>query len=100
VLTPVAELVPVQLAGSKVARATLHNIEEIARKDLRVGDFVYVEKAGDVIPAVVGVNLERRPGAAQRYEFPIACPACYAPLARSGAEGRACVVPNQACPPR
>ena len=60
VLTPVAELEPVLLAGSTVARATLHNKDEIARKDIRVGDYVFVEKAGEVIPAVVGVNAARR----------------------------------------
>src|SRR5262249_13565541 len=60
VLTPVAELAPVQLAGSTVSRATLHNRDELARKDIRVGDFVFVEKAGEVIPAVIGVNLAKR----------------------------------------
>ena len=56
VLTPVAELAPVRLAGSTIARATLHNREEITRSDLRVGDYVYVEKAGEIIPVIVGVN--------------------------------------------
>lgn len=76
VLTPVAELEPVVLAGSKVARATLHNRDEIARRDLRVGDFVYVEKAGEIIPALVGVNLGRRPAEAVPFVFPTVCPAC------------------------
>jgi DNA ligase (NAD+) len=97
VLTPVAELVPVELAGSKVARATLHNREEIARKDIRVGDFVYVEKAGEVIPAIAGVNLARRSETSRPFEFPIACPECYAPLARSEVEV-AVRCPNHACP--
>jgi DNA ligase (NAD+) len=97
VLTPVAELVPVELSGSTVARATLHNADEIARKDIRVGDFVYLEKAGEVIPAVLGVNLSRRPAEAQPYRFPIACPVCYAPLARG--EGEVAVrCPSHACP--
>ena len=97
VLTPVAELVPVQIAGSKVARATLHNRDEIARKDIRVGDFVYLEKAGEVIPAVVGVNLQRRPATAQPFQFPIACPECYTGLTRG--EGEVAVrCPNQLCP--
>jgi DNA ligase (NAD+) len=76
VLTPVAELEPVQLAGSTVARATLHNRDEIARKDIRVGDYVYVEKAGEVIPAVVEVNLVRRTPACVPFVFPEKCPAC------------------------
>jgi DNA ligase (NAD+) len=76
VLTPVAELEPVQLAGSTVSRATLHNRDEIIRKDIRVGDFVQVEKAGEVIPAVVGVNLARRPPDCVAYVFPGQCPVC------------------------
>ncbi len=76
VLTPVAELEPVQLAGSTVARATLHNRDEIARKDIRVGDYVYVEKAGEVIPAVVGVDTVRRTPACVPFVFPEQCPAC------------------------
>jgi DNA ligase (NAD+) len=97
VLTPVAELVPVQLAGSKVARATLHNREEIARKDIRVGDFVYVEKAGEVIPAIAGVNLARRGPEAAPFQFPVACPECYAPLVRSEIDV-AVRCPNHSCP--
>lgn len=80
VLTPVAELAPVELAGSTIRRATLHNRDEIARRDIRVGDYVLLEKAGDVIPAVVGVNLERRPAVARPYAFPDTCPSCNAPL--------------------
>jgi DNA ligase (NAD+) len=97
VLTPVAELIPVELAGSKIARATLHNGEEIARKDIRVGDFVYIEKAGDVIPAIVGVNLERRSDEVVPYQFPIGCPECYAPLVRAEKEV-AIRCPNHECP--
>jgi DNA ligase (NAD+) len=76
VLTPVAELDPVQLAGTTVARATLHNRDEISRKDIRVGDFVFVEKAGEIIPAVIGVNLARRTPACAPYVFPEVCPIC------------------------
>jgi DNA ligase (NAD+) len=76
VLTPVAELAPVQLAGSTIARATLHNREEITRSDLRVGDYVYVEKAGEIIPAIVGVNTARRTPAITPFVFPTHCPAC------------------------
>ena len=97
VLTPVAELEPVVLAGSKVARATLHNRDEIARRDLRVGDFVYVEKAGEIIPALVGVNLARRPAEAVPFVFPTVCPACRtAVVQRAGEVAVRC--PGAACP--
>jgi DNA ligase (NAD+) len=76
VLTPVADLEPVFLAGTTVARATLHNKDEIARKDIRLGDYVYVEKAGEIIPAVVGVNTARRPKDSAPYVFPAKCPVC------------------------
>ncbi len=76
VLTPVAELEPVQLAGTTVARATLHNRDEIARKDIRVGDAVYVEKAGEIIPAVIGVNAAKRTPECVPYVFPEKCPVC------------------------
>ena len=75
-LTPVAELDPVQIAGSRVARATLHNEEEIARKDIRIGDWVLVEKAGEVIPAVVGVDLKARTGKEKKFKMPENCPSC------------------------
>jgi DNA ligase (NAD+) len=97
VLTPVAELEPVLLAGTTVARATLHNRDEIARKDVRVGDTVYVEKAGEVIPAVIGVNLERRPPDCAPYVFPDRCPACGTPVIQ--AEGEVALrCPNYECP--
>ena len=76
VLTPVAELEPVVLAGTTVSRATLHNRDEIARKDIRVGDYVFVEKAGEIIPAVVGVNTARRTPECAAYVFPAKCPVC------------------------
>ena len=75
-LTPVAELEPVPIAGSRVARATLHNEEEIARKDIRVGDWVFVEKAGEVIPAVVGVDTKARTGQEKKFKMPEKCPSC------------------------
>ena len=76
VLTPVAELVPVELAGSTVSRATLHNFSELARKDIRVGDTVVVEKAGEVIPAVVEICLSLRPPDTLPYQPPTRCPIC------------------------
>jgi len=76
VLTPVAEFTPVLLAGTVVRRATLHNLEDLARKDVRVGDTVAVEKAGDVIPKVTRVLLEKRPKGAKPFTMPGRCPAC------------------------
>ncbi len=76
VLTPVAELEPVDLAGSVIRRATLHNEDEIRRKDIRVGDTVVIEKAGEVIPAVVRVVTEKRSGAEPEFQMPDQCPAC------------------------
>ncbi|MGH7994924.1 MAG: NAD-dependent DNA ligase LigA [Opitutaceae bacterium] len=97
VLTPVAELDPVELAGTTVSRATLHNRDEIARKDVRAGDFVYVEKAGEVIPAVVGVNRDRRPPECRPFEFPGTCPACGTTVVQR--EGEVAVrCPNYDCP--
>jgi len=86
VLTPVAELDPVLLAGSEIARATLHNADEIARKDIRIGDRVWVVKAGDVIPAVESVLMEKRDGSETVFAMPDACPVCGGPVARLGDE--------------
>jgi len=80
VITPVAELEPVQLSGTTVSRATLHNFEEISRKDIRVGDWVTVEKAGEIIPAVISVNLKRRPKNSKPIPIPTQCPVCQGPL--------------------
>jgi DNA ligase (NAD+) len=97
VLTPVAELEPVVLAGSTVARATLHNRDEIARKDIRVGDFVFVEKAGEVIPAVVAVDLSRRTPDCVPYKFPTHCPSCGTAVVQ--VEGEVALrCPNYECP--
>lgn len=75
-LTPVAELEPVFLAGSTISRATLHNIDEIKRKDIREGDWVVIEKGGDVIPKVVSVDLARRPENSEETKLPSKCPVC------------------------
>jgi DNA ligase (NAD+) len=76
VLTPVAALEPVTVSGSRVSRATLHNQEEIERKDIRIGDTVLLEKAGEVIPAVVGVRTELRSGKEKKFRMPTTCPEC------------------------
>ena len=102
-LTPVAELEPVFVAGSTVSRATLHNEEELHRKDIRVGDTVIIEKAGEVIPAVVRVVLELRPAGAQEFVFPKTCPECGSKVdksLRTGEEAAGVVVrcANPDCP--
>ena len=76
VLTPVAALEPVTVSGSTVARATLHNAEEIQRKDIRIGDIVVIEKAGEVIPAVVSVRADLRSGSEREFQMPTNCPEC------------------------
>ncbi len=98
VVTPVAELEPVFVAGTTVQRATLHNYEDLARKDVRVGDTVYLEKGGDIIPKVVGVNLQQRPASASApFAVPQECPICGTGLVRGEDEvAWRCV--NLACP--
>lgn len=86
VLTPVAEFDPVLVAGSTIARATLHNIDEIRRKNVRVGDTIVVHKAGDVIPEVVGPVMELRPEGAAEFHMPATCPSCGSPVIREEGE--------------
>ena len=86
VLTPVAEFDPVEVAGSVIARATLHNEDEARRKDVRVGDTVVVHKAGDVIPEVVGPVLSLRPEGALPFSMPARCPSCGSPVVREEGE--------------
>ncbi len=97
VLTPVAELEPVQVGGSTIARATLHNADEIVRRDLRVGDYVFLERAGEVVPRIVGLDLARRAAEVTPFVFPQHCPVCEADIEElKGAAARRC--PNLACP--
>ncbi|WP_435890051.1 NAD-dependent DNA ligase LigA [Collinsella tanakaei] len=86
VLTPVAEFDPVTVAGSTIARATLHNEDEVHRKDVREGDTIVVHKAGDVIPEVVGPVLDKRPEGAVEWHMPATCPACGAPVVHEDGE--------------
>ncbi len=97
-ITPVAELEPIKrLSGTEVHRATLHNENYIVSKDIRIGDTVLVEKAGEIIPAVLGVVLEKRSPDAQAFVFPTHCPECGAQLRKLGEISRC---PNMACPPQ
>ena len=75
-LTPNAVLEPVQLAGTTVSRATLHNIDIIRKRDIRIGDTVVVRKAGDIIPEIIGSIADRRDGSEQIFQFPEVCPSC------------------------
>ena len=96
-LTPVAELEPVLLAGSTISRATLHNIDEIKRKDIREGDWVVIEKGGDVIPKVVSVDLSRRLKNSAEVKIPLKCPVCGSKLFKPEEEV-AVYCENNLCP--
>ena len=99
-VTPVANMEPVQLAGTTVRRATLNNEDFIRSFDLHIGDMVYVEKGGEIIPKIVGVNIDERPIIAQPVQFIKKCPECGAPLVRYEGEA-AWYCPNDAgCPPQ
>ncbi len=96
-ITPVAVLEPVEVAGSTVSRATLHNEDEIRRKDIRIGDWVWLVKSGDVIPKITGVIKERRTGDEKEFKMPEYCPSCGAKLYKP--EGEAIWrCPNVSCP--
>jgi DNA ligase (NAD+) len=98
-LTPVAHMRPARVAGSTVGRATLHNLDEVRRKDLRIGDWIVLQKAGDVIPEVVRSLPERRTGSERVFEMPASCPVCGTAVVRDeGAVRHYC--PNQRCPAR
>ena len=86
VITPVAELEPVDLCGSRIARATLHNFDEVARKDIRIGDYVVLQKAGEVIPAIVAVNKAKRSQDVVAIVAPKVCPVCGALLSKTDDE--------------
>ena len=98
-ITPVAHLQPVEVAGTTVARATLHNADEIARLDVRVGDTVIIQKAGDIIPDVVEVITKLRPSSARRWTMPSVCPVCGRALQRRDGEVIT-YCSNKRCPAR
>lgn len=97
VLTPVAHLQPVQISGTVVKRASLHNEDEIARKDIRIGDMVWVRKAGEIIPEIVRVETQQRTGSEQPFTMPQNCPVCGASVVRLPEEV-ALRCPNRSCP--
>lgn len=98
-LTPVAHLTPVVVAMSTVARATLHNLDEVRRKDIRIGDHVVLHKAGDVIPEVVRPIVEKRDGSEREFEMPAVCPVCGTAIVRDPDAVRH-YCPNPLCPAR
>jgi DNA ligase (NAD+) len=96
-VTPVAEFDPVHIGGTKVVNASLHNFDEVARKDVRVGDHIVVEKGGDIIPKVVDVLIAKRPEGTEQIALPTECPACHEPTHRfEGEVAIRCI--NQGCP--
>ena len=99
-VTPVAVLTPVPLAGTVVRRATLHNANQIEALDLRIGDLVYVEKGGEIIPKITGVELAARPADAVPIAYPTACPACGTPLVRPEGEAHFRCPNERGCPPQ
>jgi DNA ligase (NAD+) len=99
-VTPVANLSPVQLAGTTVRRATLHNAEQIAQLDIRLGDYVYVEKGGEIIPKITGVELSRRDPHSQPFNYVDCCPVCGTPLVRYEGEAKHYCPNTGACTPQ
>ncbi len=97
-VTPVAHLEPVKLAGSTVSRSTLHNLDEIERLDVRLNDRVVIEKAGEIIPKVISVVGEERPGNAETIAIPERCPSCNTPLERSPGEVNLYCPNEESCP--
>ena len=99
-ITPVAHLAPVQLAGTTVKRASLHNANEIARLDLRIGDTVYVEKGGEIIPKVTGVDVTKRQAGSKAISYATHCPACGTELIRKEGEAQHFCPNIKGCPPQ
>jgi DNA ligase (NAD+) len=99
-VTPVAHLTPVPLAGTIVKRASVHNANQIALLDLRIGDMVFVEKGGEIIPKITGVDFAARPAGAEPIRYPSECPACGTPLVRPEGEAHYRCPNERGCPPQ
>lgn len=99
ILTPIADLAPVQIGGVRVSRATLHNEDEIKKKDIRVGDTVFLQRAGDVIPYIIGVDKSKRPPSSMEFQMPFFCPVCHTQTIRLPDEAFVRCV-NSNCPAR
>lgn len=99
-ITPVGNLEPVQLAGTTVKRASLHNADQIALHDIRINDYVFVEKGGEIIPKVVGVNLNRRSAGSEPFAYITACPECGTGLVRKEGEAKHFCPNEKECPPQ
>ena len=97
-VTPVANLSPVLLSGTIVKRATLNNADQMAILDIRIGDMVYVEKGGEIIPKITAVELSQRPADSQPVEFPVECPDCHTPLKRGEGEAKWFCPNTDGCP--
>ncbi len=96
VLTPIAELETVHLAGTNVSRATLHNLDFIRERDIMIGDTVVVQKAGEIIPEIIGVNKDKRTGNEKNFHMPEFCPSCHEPVTRDEEAAYRCT--NPSCP--
>ncbi len=99
-VTPVANLEPVQLAGTTVKRASLHNADQIEKLDLHLNDYVFVEKGGEIIPKITGVDFTKRTSNAQKVIFIDACPECHSPLVRTDGEAQHYCTNESSCPPQ
>jgi DNA ligase (NAD+) len=99
-ITPVANLDPVQLGGTTVKRASLHNSDQIEKLDIRVNDYVFVEKGGEIIPKIVGVELTKRTTDSKKVTFPTLCPECQTPLVRKESEAQHFCPNDKGCPPQ
>ncbi|HNR85122.1 MAG TPA: NAD-dependent DNA ligase LigA [Taishania sp.] len=100
VVTPVANLAPVHLGGTTVKRASLHNADQLEKLDLHANDFVFVEKGGEIIPKIVGVNNDKRTPSAQKIQFIETCPECSTPLVRNEGEAQHFCPNDSFCPPQ
>lgn len=99
-ITPVANLEPVELAGTIVKRASLHNADQIAKLDVRLGDTVFVEKGGEIIPKIMGIDLSKRPEQSQPTVYISQCPECHNPLFRTEGEAQHYCINTEGCPPQ